>query len=71
MGTALGEPQMEMLWRLHPDRPSASTATARPPGRQPRDRPALPLLKSGKASASLGVGGKDPTMCCANWAPAR
>ncbi len=62
MGTALGEAQMEMLWRLHPeptlcfdgDRAGKLAAS------RAIDR-ALPLLKPGKSFRFAAVvGGKDP-----------
>ena len=62
MGTALGEPQMEMLWRLHPE-PTLCFDGDRA-GRQAASRAidrALPLLKSGKSFRFASVvGGKDP-----------
>ena len=62
MGTALGEAQMEMLWRLHPepvlcfdgDRAGKLAAS------RAMDR-ALPLLKAGRSFRFAAVvGGKDP-----------
>jgi DNA primase len=62
MGTALGEEQMEMLWRQHPE-PTLSFDGDRA-GRQAAARTmdrALPLLKPGKSfKFAIVEGGKDP-----------
>ncbi len=62
MGTALGETQMEMLWRLHPE-PTLCFDGDRA-GKQAASRAmdrALPLLKPGKSFRFAAVvGGKDP-----------
>ena len=62
MGTALGEDQMEILWRHHPE-PTLSFDGDRA-GRQAADRTmdrALPLLKPGKSfQFAIVEGGKDP-----------
>ena len=62
MGTALGEEQMEMLWRHHPE-PTLSFDGDRA-GRQAAARSmdrALPLLKPGKSfKFAIVEGGKDP-----------
>ncbi len=62
MGTALGEDQMEVLWRHHPE-PTLSFDGDRA-GRQAAARTmdrALPLLKPGKSfKFALVEGGKDP-----------
>eukprot|EP01030_Chromulinospumella_sphaerica_P019629 gene19629-19525_t len=61
-GTALGEDQMEVLWRLHPE-PTISfdgDAAGRRAANSAIDR-ALPLIKPGKSFRfAIVVGGKDP-----------
>jgi DNA primase len=72
MGTALGEDQMEILWRHHPD-PTLSFDGDRA-GRQAAARTmdrALPLLKPGKSFQFAVVeGGKDPDEVLREQGPA-
>ena len=72
MGTALGEEQMEMLWRHHPE-PTLSFDGDRA-GRQAADRTmdrALPLLKPGKSfQFAIVEGGKDPDEVLREQGPA-
>jgi DNA primase len=72
MGTALGEEQMEMLWRHHPE-PTLCFDGDRA-GRQAAARTmdrALPLLKPGKSfQFALVEGGKDPDEVLREQGPA-
>src|SRR4029453_11235976 len=72
MGTALGEDQMEMLWRHHPE-PTLSFDGDRA-GRQAAARTmdrALPLLKPGKSfKFAIVEGGKDPDEVLREQGPA-
>jgi DNA primase len=72
MGTALGEEQMEMLWRQHPE-PTLSFDGDRA-GRQAAARTmdrALPLLKPGKSfKFAIVEGGKDPDEVLREQGPA-
>jgi DNA primase len=72
MGTALGEDQMEILWRHHPE-PTLSFDGDRA-GRQAADRTmdrALPLLKPGKSfQFAIVEGGKDPDEVLREQGPA-
>jgi DNA primase len=72
MGTALGEEQMEMLWRHHPE-PTLSFDGDRA-GRQAAARAmdrALPLLKPGKSfKFAIVEGGKDPDEVLREQGPA-
>ncbi|RAK51391.1 DNA primase [Phenylobacterium deserti] len=72
MGTALGEDQMEMLWRHHPE-PTLCFDGDRA-GRQAAARAmdrALPLLKPGKSfKFALVEGGKDPDEVLREQGPA-
>jgi DNA primase len=72
MGTALGEEQMEMLWRLHPE-PTLCFDGDRA-GMQAASRAidrALPLLKPGKSFRfALVEGGKDPDEVLREQGPA-
>ncbi|HZZ31931.1 MAG TPA: DNA primase [Phenylobacterium sp.] len=72
MGTALGEEQMEMLWRHHPE-PTLSFDGDRA-GRQAAERTmdrALPLLKPGKSfQFAIVEGGKDPDEVLREQGPA-
>ena len=72
MGTALGEDQMEILWRHHPE-PTLSFDGDRA-GRQAAARTmdrALPLLKPGKSfQFAIVEGGKDPDEVLREQGPA-
>ena len=72
MGTALGEDQMEILWRHHPE-PTLSFDGDRA-GRQAAARTmdrALPLLKPGKSfKFAIVEGGKDPDEVLREQGPA-
>jgi DNA primase len=72
MGTALGEDQMEILWRHHPE-PTLSFDGDRA-GRQAADRTmdrALPLLKPGRSfQFAIVEGGKDPDEVLREQGPA-
>lgn len=72
MGTALGEDQMEILWRHHPE-PTLSFDGDRA-GRQAAERTmdrALPLLKPGKSfQFAIVEGGKDPDEVLREQGPA-
>ncbi len=72
MGTALGEEQMEMLWRHHPE-PTLSFDGDRA-GRQAAERTmdrALPLLKAGRSfKFAIVEGGKDPDEVLREQGPA-
>jgi DNA primase len=72
MGTALGEDQMEMLWRHHPE-PTLSFDGDRA-GRQAAARTmdrALPLLRPGKSfKFAIVEGGKDPDEVLREQGPA-
>jgi len=72
MGTALGEEQMEMLWRYHPE-PTLSFDGDRA-GRQAAARTldrALPLLKAGKSfKFAIVEGAKDPDEVLREQGPA-
>ena len=62
MGTALTEPQMEALWRLHPEPTLCfdGDRAGRAAAFRAIDR-ALPLLKAGQSfKFALALGGKDP-----------
>ncbi len=62
MGTALGEEQMEMLWRLHPEPTLCfdGDRAGQQAGGRVIDR-ALPLLRPGKSFRfAVAEGGKDP-----------
>ena len=72
MGTALGEDQMDVLWRHHPE-PTVCLDSDRA-GRQAADRlldRALPLLKPGRSFKFVLIGsGKDPDEVLREQGPA-